>query len=624
MRLYDRVEGVYTDKGSLPKDLDLGRYVTQDHQDLTNSIFDTGTDYYIHQELLSENDGIPELFQDFGIKVSECGHGQMDIYPLIQSVEDKLVLNEFERYLCDKIPHLESICRQPHYLLQRTIEKVNVSKAKRIPAKTYQYLASHTEDWEQKSILNFKPSRVLTEELDQNFNVYENQLFYALVERCLKYLKGRLKEVNAVMAFVDEYEKLLKIYMKGADKLDPDDAQAKDDSYGWYEKVARNLTLIGGVYDDENYGKAPKEDKKKASATEDALRAAYKKLLQIRSLPLFEEINARVSMNMALRDTNVLVNHKHYRYVRALWVELNKIRPEKTEEEVRIEEQAVIEGLRAYAKTLFAYTVKRLKYNPVLNYELDGSYAHWHAVSPRLADISFKENDDQTFSVAIGRWNLRFVVLGNVSSLDKDALPEDTYLMCYSQEKVEVNDRMVLINPMDPDSMERLGLVINRHLLAEYVLNIQREYEYSSSLRDYVEYINAPWVRFNAGHNRYTYSFVKPGKPIDRGTLSSRLVVGKDIRDDRKKELLGLVDEIERNYQRYVQECLFCFHCHSPLNLSLLDDFKYMRCGDDDGFVLDISQPGKVVLKNVDARYLSDKVDWGLDCLEFTTKDQSV
>ena len=52
MVFYDRINGTHVDKSSLPRDLDLGRFVNEDNLDLTNNIFDEGSDYYIHQELL--------------------------------------------------------------------------------------------------------------------------------------------------------------------------------------------------------------------------------------------------------------------------------------------------------------------------------------------------------------------------------------------------------------------------------------------------------------------------------------------------------------------------------------------------------------------------------------------
>lgn len=377
------------------------------------------------------------------------------------------------------------------------------------------------------------------------------------------------------------------------------------------------MTLIGGVYEEENYKKKKNDNQAKLATTEERLKAARKSLLLIRSSDLFDEVNKRAAKNITLRDTNVLINHKHYRYVRSLWQELDKIQPEKTEEELKIDEQTVIEGLRAYAKTLFSYTVSHLNYNDNLNYEMEGSYSGWNALNNRLAPISFVVADDKTFEVTIGKWNLRFIVVGNISNVDTRSLPERTFLLCYSQDRPLVDDRVVLINPMDPDSAERLGLVINRYLLSEYVSRIQMEYPYPQALREFIGYIDAPWIHFYNDHNHYTYSFIKSRTPIDKKAISARLVVGRDIRDDQKKELLKLVDEIERNYSEYVSNNLYCFHCHSPLNENMLDDFKYISC--HDGFVLDISQPGRIILKNVDERYSADNVDWGFDCMDFFT-----
>jgi len=607
MRLYDRFNGKYVESRSLPRDLDLGRYATEDLRDLTNSIFDTGTDYYIHQELLDEsNHSLHELFKDLGKRVSSRGKNEMDIFPLIQTLEDKLELNDFEKYLCEKLPHLEQICHQPHYLLQRIIEKVNASRAKRIPSKSYQYLAAHTEDWEQKSIVNFKPNRVLNEELDLNYNVYENQLFLSLVERCLKYLNGRLKEVKDISVFIEKYQELL---------------EKRNDTHAWFEKVSRNLTLIGGVYEDENYSKKKNNDRTKLVTTEEHLRAAYKKLLQIRASELFEEVNKRAAKNVALRDTNVLINHKHYRYVRSLWLELNKIRPEKTEEDLKIDEQIVIDGLRAYAKTLLSYTVSHLNYNENLNYEIAGTYSDWEAVNARLAPIEFHEKEDKTFVVQIGGYSLRLIVIGNISNIDPQSLPDRTYLLCFSQSKADESGKMIAIDPMDPDSVERLGAVVNKYLLAEYVVNIQHKYPFPQTLRDFICYIDAPWIHFNNEHNHYTYSFICPGTPVNKKAISSRLIVGRDIRDDQKKELLKLIDDIERNYESFIKDNLFCFHCQTQYNESTIENFNYLSCSNDDGFTLDISQPGRIILKNIDERFQTEGVDWGLDCLDFRVVD---
>lgn len=223
MQVFDRLKSIAIDSSKLPNHIDLGRYfVVESGQDLTNRIVNVGVDKFISQELLeSKNKSLQDLFCYFNAALLEIKDNDFAIIPLIQSVKDKLELNKFEELLESKVFHLEEIFRQPHYLLQRTIEKVNVSRAKRIPAKSYQNLASHTEDWLHKSIVDFKPRRILNEELDLQYDVYENQVTIALIERCLIYLNSRIHEVHDISNFLDEYYKLL---------------EDRNDSAGWYKK----------------------------------------------------------------------------------------------------------------------------------------------------------------------------------------------------------------------------------------------------------------------------------------------------------------------------------------------------------------------------------------------------
>lgn len=204
MQIYDRLKSVQIDDKNLPSQIDLGRfYIVDTKEELTNRIINAGSDKIILQDLLdNKNKSLQDLFCYFHASTNESGLSDFSVIPLIQSVKEKLFLNKFEELLEAKILHLEEIFRQPHYVLQRTIEKVNVSRAKRIPAKSYQNLASHTEDWLHKSIVDFKPRRILNEELDLDFDVYENQVSVALIERCLLYLNSRIQEVTTLETFL--------------------------------------------------------------------------------------------------------------------------------------------------------------------------------------------------------------------------------------------------------------------------------------------------------------------------------------------------------------------------------------------------------------------------------------
>jgi hypothetical protein len=304
MKVFDRYSDCLIDVDKLPEQIDLGRFVNpQTDEDLTNRIINVGAERIIRQEILeNDNKSLQGLFHQFYLDVTNSKEDFFDVRPIIQSVKSKLYLNEFESLLEEKLFHLEEIFRQPHYLLQRTIEKVNVSRAKRIPAKSYQNLASHTEDWLHKSIVNFKPHRILNEELDLLYDVYENQVTVALIERCLLYLNSRIKEVHDITEFLKDYSKIL---------------SDRDDSRGWYQKIERNLTLIGDVYEDQNYHQNINQSSILAK-TQAKLLAMQRRLKALQSTSLYGEINKRVVQSLMsegdVRPTNVIANHKHYRY----------------------------------------------------------------------------------------------------------------------------------------------------------------------------------------------------------------------------------------------------------------------------------------------------------------------
>lgn len=593
---YDRFTQRNISESQLPRDIDLGRFVSESGLELTNRIYSCGSDHYIHQELLDEaNVSLHNIFSEIHNKILKEERNHFTVFPTVQSVAKQITPYKFEEYLFDHVHHLEQICRQPHFLLQRTIEKVNVSRAKRLPSKSYQHLASHTEDWQQKSIVQFKPSRVLNEELDVNFNVYENQLTLALINRCLRYLDGRLRGLKNLKKALSKYDELKRLL------------SGRKVENAWYEKVHRNFALIGGAMTDYQ-----EQFLDTINNTEEALTSVYRTLLRCKSAPLFNDVDSRVTASITLHDTNVLVNHKHYRYVRSLWKEYLKFNPDKGDDEQKSNEQIIIDGLRSYVKTLFAYTISKMSYISS-NYLLEGSYNCWDGIHERKTSVSFKENSDKTYSVQIGDYSLRFIVIGNACK-NLSSLPKRTFAIYLSQSETIDNDQAIRVDPYDVDSSERLGKVLNKYILAEYSKKIMREFPFPQHLRDYVKYIEVPWISFDT--KKYTYKYLSPGEELNAKTcISKDLVVGKNIRDDQKKDLIRLVEDIRSNYSALVASDLYCYHCLSPLNLHVIEKLDYLKCPNDN-FTLDLSQAGRIILKNDDEKYSSMEVDWGLDCLE--------
>lgn len=609
MMLFDRYSGKSVSEKEIPSQIDFGRYCfAENGKDITYSNFPTNK--AIKQDLLLEkNKSIQDILIDIAVDIEKAETNELSVVPLIRRIKNKLNLNEFEKLLLDKLFHLEEIFRVPHYLLNREIEKVHVSKAKRIPSKSYQYLASHTEDWVHKSIVSFKPSRILHEELDLNFDIYENQLCVTLVQRCLVYLNSRLKEIQDIKSFLNEYEKLLK---------------NRNDQKSWYKKTERNLTLIGAVYDDENY-RGSSQDGATLSETESVLNQIQKRLQLLQKSDLFDLVNKRAMQSITLKNTNVLVNHKHYRYVKTLCIELEKVKPEKSDSEKLKHEQDVINGLRQYAKSIFAYTLKN-----ALDFELKGTYQDFSGEHLFYDAIKVSETNG-VIKIKIGRFEKRIIVIANEpeNTAEQTELlrKHNTYLFYYSENPVNETLQTISINPLDPDSIERAGAFIKKFLLSLYNENLKRSFKFPQLLREYVKYIPQSQVSFNTSD--YTFSFHSYPKSelnendIKKQIESDTLFIKKSRpdKDNILSEISNLTNEINSKADELKNKYLHCFSCGEAFHSYNIDKMNYMKCSSCNS-LYDNSTDNRITLKVDDSRYYSlANKEFGMDYISFNTEE---
>lgn len=609
MMLFDRYTGKIVSEKEIPNQIDFGRYCFANNgKDITYSNFPTNK--AIKQDLLlDKNKSIQDIFIDIAVDVEKSKPNEFSVVPLIRRIKNKLNLNKFERLLLDKLFHLEEIFRVPHYLLHREIEKVHVSKAKRIPSKSYQYLASHTEDWVHKSIVSFKPSRILHEELELNFDIYENQLCVTLVQRCLVYLNSRLKEIQDIKSFLNEYEKLL---------------INRNDQNSWYKKTERNLRLIGAVYDDENY-RGSSQDGATLSETENFLNQIQKRLQLIQKSDIFDLVNKRAMQSIALKNTNVLVNHKHYRYVKTLWIELDKVRPEKSDSEKLKHEQDIINGLRQYVKSIIAYTLK-----DALAFELKGTYQKFLGEHLFYATVEITENKN-VFKIGIGRFEKRIIVIANEPENTREQIEilrkNNTCLLYYSENPFNETLQSISINPLDPDSIERAGAFIKKFLLSSYNENLKRSYKFPQLLRDYVKYIPHSQVSFNTSD--YTFSFhSNPKSELKEDDIKKQIetdtLFAKKSRPDKDniiKELSNLISGINQRAEELNNKYLHCFSCGTVFQSYNIEELNYMKCQSCNA-LYDNSSDKEIILKVDDARYnsLANK-EFGMDYISFNTEE---
>ena len=313
-----------------------------------------------------------------------------------------------------------------------------------------------------------------------------------------------------------------------------------------------------------------------------------------------------------VRPTNVIANHKHYRYVRELWLVLNTEDKEQSEKERNNYEQTVIEGIRCYSKALITYIVK-----DILGYEIVGNYNSWTATNDYYCPISLEERNG-FICLTISKNNIRFVTVANESKEKDENIKQGLYVLSLGSNKRE--GRIINISPYDADSVERVGRIIKEFILREYIESINATFEYPQMLKDYVKYIRSQYVIFE----NYTYSFIgiPPADISDtdaiRGLKNDDQFKRRNSHD--KCEILlhmkNLVSDINDNADK-ILSLIKCQNndCHLDFHRQDAKQLNFLQCSC--GFVLD-STNRHVTLKNKDSRYEAlNSSDWGMDYVDF-------
>jgi len=607
MKIFDRlnINQPLSSMEQLPSSIELGRYYLDNGQDLTNRTVNVGLDKRILQELLEEkNDGSMKLFRQF---FEDVNTEKENIVPLLQDITDKLHLNSFELMLKKEMWHIENICRQPYFLLYRDIEKVNVARAKRISNRSYGYLSSHTEDWFQKSIVSFKPRKILNEELDEFYNVYENKIVIAFILRCIRYLSNR----------IDELEKIEKI-LQDKDVLLID----RDDENKWYKKIDRNLTIIGRVYSDESNssGKIIANDTRKdLILLQNRLKATSNSIIFSKiSIPSISVIMTEP----AVRPTNVTVNHKHYRYLRDLWKELNNYRKEQTEEEYLKYEQEVIQGVRDYSLTAIYYSVKEY-----LNFEIEGSYKKWKANHKYYYPIDFEVNPQtRIMKLSIGEYEINIVTI--CCELVNMVIPPKTLVLYYQGNNTLIdyknrNEDIINISPYDPDTIERIAKYIRSKLTKILYTPLFIRFSYDKGMIDYIRFVEREGIVFD--NKKLEYFFTKPIEQINSEDVNKSMEEDRNFlkknykyRNEVKEKIRSFIERINVNI-RNISKSLVCPDCGEHIKKHTIDNLKYLRCYC--GFVVRINEK-ELEFKNKEDKYnhLTEE-DWGMDYIKIPIKD---
>lgn len=268
----------------------------------------------------------------------------LDVVPLVPGMSEAVEIWPLEQKIRESIGHLESVCTKPRAHLHVEVERVNIAKARRVPASAPAYLAAHTEDWDRPLLKGVLPKRVLAEVRHDQIDIYENRVAARLVDNLLFYLLRRIQVVG----------KLLKVF------TDKENYSSK--AGGTYLRQNRILKLWGNSIDSN-------EGRKKAERTLKELEWLKYKLMGLMDSSLYREVPKRSYVATTLRMTNILANDQHYQHVAELWTAWSKTGFARTKgpKEIYAAYQELCNGFDAFATLLIVRSLDQLGYEPVDN-----------------------------------------------------------------------------------------------------------------------------------------------------------------------------------------------------------------------------------------------------------------
>jgi hypothetical protein len=196
-----------------------------------------------------------------------------------------------------------------------------------------------------------------------------------------------------------------------------------------------------------------------------------------------------------------------------------------------------------------------------------------------------------------------------------------TCVLFYGEDKISDNWRIISIDPLDPDSVERIGGLIRRILLLNYIENIFQSFSFKPLLRDFVKHIESRFITFDT--QRFTYHFHSyPKIPVPHNDLIKKLELDPGYNSKKrldKEAIIGatrdLLNEIEQHAIRLQNDYLNCFHCGEHLRAYAVERLDYIQCPSCN-CLIDSSKPDQISMRIQDPKTANlAPTDFGMDFL---------
>lgn len=226
----------------------------------------------------------------------EAGRLPSPIMP--SQLEKHVELLDFERMLADILDagHLQSISQRPRLDMRYDVEVLPVSRARRLAVDALTTLAANSRDWSRRRITGIVPARLKALVSEDEHAIYENVVFARLVDRVLTLLRGRIRDV---LQLLEKHQKAKQL----------SDAQQLD------RRLRQDICTLWG----QSFADNP-EAGTRAHETYEVLIRLQGKVKQLQHKGLYTQVPRKLSLPIALKNTNILQHDPRYGLLRPIWL----------------------------------------------------------------------------------------------------------------------------------------------------------------------------------------------------------------------------------------------------------------------------------------------------------------
>jgi hypothetical protein len=313
----------------------------------------------------------------------------MAVPPLPADLDDRTQSQAVDQQIRKRHVHLIHACRKPRQQLKTELEKLPVGRAKRIPPRSLEYLASHSEDWKRKTIHGIEPTHVIAEITEDQLNIYENRVAAELVDRIAAYLNQRVSELEKIKALLDDRSNFQSAFSQNAT----------------FRLADRISSLWGAIFKDSSLSRSTHD-------LRDQLASVRRSIIGLKQSILYKNVPAKREIKQEIHHTNIFDNDPHYREVAELWRSWHESDESKEQDEEAIFSswQKGNRDFSAFCRLLASRSLHDIgwKLQAEGNSPSDASLSF---LGPDRQEAILEEREDMTFSVSTEDARLRIVPL---------------------------------------------------------------------------------------------------------------------------------------------------------------------------------------------------------------------